>query len=170
MKTFAITLAAGMLAAGSVFAQSAPAPATSPLRGLYVGTSVDVSGEKLQESQGWSNSLTLGYGLNRNVAVEAVLSYNHSNSDRDVGQTAFANLLVGQPFGRVTPYALVGTGVGLSGSGNQYKDADALWNVGGCVAYNVTPNWQLDARYRYVDGWRTGREEHSVSLGVNYKF
>jgi outer membrane autotransporter protein len=65
----------------------------------------------------------------------------------------------------------VGAGVGLNGAGNHDKNADALWNVGGGVAYNVTRNWQLDARYRYVDGWQGGREaEHAVSLGVNYKF
>lgn len=168
MKTFVTTLIAGLLAAGSVLAQSAPAP--TPLRGLYVGASVDVSGEKLQESQTWGNSLSLGYELNRNVAVEAVLSYNYSNSKHDAGQTGFANLIVGQPFGRVTPYALVGTGVGLNGSGNHDKNADALWNVGGGVAYNVTRNWQVDARYRYIDGWRAGRDEHAASLGVNYKF
>jgi opacity protein-like surface antigen len=169
MKTFAITLAAGLMAAGSVFAQSAPAP--SPMRGFYVGASVDVGGTKPQESQTWGNSLALGYELNRNFAVEAVASYNYKNSSHDAGQTGFVNLIVGQSLGRVTPYVLVGAGVGLNGAGNHDKNADALWNVGGGVAYNVTRNWQLDARYRYVDGWQGGREaEHAVSLGVNYKF
>lgn len=173
MKTFAITLAAGLLAAGSVFAQSAPAqtPAASPLRGLYIGASVDAGGEKPQESRVWGNSLTLGYELNRNVAVEAVASYNYSDSKHDAGQTGFVNLVVGQPIGRFTPYVLAGAGVGVNGAGNHDKNPDALWNVGGGIAYNVTRNWQLDARYRYVDGFRDDRTyEHAVSLGVNYKF
>ena len=168
MKTFATTLAAALLVAGTAFAQNAPAPAT---RGLYVGASVDLGGARLEDAKTWGNSLTLGYELNRNFAVEAVASYNYSNSNHDAGQTGFVNLIAGQPIGRVTPYVLAGVGAGFNGAGNHDKNADGLWNVGGGVAYNVTRNWQLDARYRYVDGMRTGREsEQAVSLGVNYRF
>jgi opacity protein-like surface antigen len=179
MKTFAITLAAGLLAATTVFAQTptrtapaaAPAAAASPLRGLYVGASVDFGGASLDTARGWGNSLTVGYDVTRNIAVEAVLSQNYGTGAQNDGQTGFVNAVVGMPVGPITPYALVGVGAGIGGAGNADKDAEGLWNVGAGVTYNITRNWQLDARYRYVDAIAATRDaEQAVSLGVNYKF
>lgn len=178
MKTFAITLAAGLFAATAAFAQgparNAPAAApaaAAPLAGLYVGASVDFGGASLDNARGWGNSLTVGYQATRNIAVEAVLSQNYGTGTQNDGQTGFVNVVVGQGFGPVTPYVLVGAGAGIGGAGDADKDAEGLWNVGAGVAYNITRNWQLDARYRYVDAIAATRDaEHAVSLGVNYKF
>lgn len=177
MKTFAITLAAGLLATTMAFAQGparnapAAAPAAAPLAGLYVGASVDFGGASLDNARGWGNSLTVGYQATRNIAIEAVVSQNYGTGAQNDGQTGFINAVVGMPVGPITPYALVGVGAGIGGAGDADKDAEGLWNVGAGVAYNITRNWQLDARYRYVDAIATTREaEHAVSLGVNYKF
>lgn len=167
MKTFVTTLAAGLLASGVALAQ---APA-APLSGLYVGTSVDFGGAKLEDASGWSNSLTVGYNVTRNVAVEAVLAHSHGNGSQNDGQTGFINAVVGMPVGPVTPYALVGVGAGINGAGNRDKEAEGLWNVGAGVSYNVTRNWQVDARYTYADAIEATRTaSHAVSLGVNYRF
>jgi opacity protein-like surface antigen len=141
------------------------------MHGVYVGASLDASGERPQESRAWGNSLTVGYQLTRNIAIEAVGSYIYSTSSKDAGQTGFVNLVAGQRFGQFTPYVVAGTGVGFNGAGDSNSNADALWNIGGGVSYHLTRNWVLDARYSYVDGWRSGRDaEHAVSLGVNYRF
>lgn len=176
MKTFAITLAAGLFAATAAFAQgparTAPAAApAAPLVGLYIGTSVNFGGSSPDNARGWGNSLTVGYQATRNIAVEAVLSQTYGTGAQNDGQTGFVNAVVGMPVGPITPYALVGLGAGVGGAGNADKDAEGLWNVGAGVAYNITRNWQLDARYRYVDAIAATRDaEHAVSLGVNYKF
>lgn len=169
MKTFVTTLAAGLLASGVALAQAPAAPAA--LSGLYVGASVDFSGAQLDEARGWGNSLTVGYNVTRNIAVEAVLSHNYGTNGQTEGQTGFINTVVGMPVGPVTPYALVGVGAGFGALGDADKRAEGLWNVGAGVAYNVTRNWQVDARYRYVDAIDAVRTaEHAVSLGVNYRF
>ena len=177
MKTFAIALAAGLLTATTVLAQTparnAPAApaAAAPLAGLYIGTGVSLGGTNLETASGLGQSLTVGYQINRNIAVEGVLGYSYASGDRNDGQTGFINVVAGQAFGPVTPYALVGVGAGIGGAGNADKDAEGLWNAGAGVAYNVTRNWQVDARYRYVDAIAATRDaEHVVSLGVNYKF
>ena len=177
MKTFAIALAAGLLTATTVLAQTpartapAAAPAAAPLAGLYIGTSVSLSGTNLETASGLGQSLTVGYQVTRNIAVEGVLSHSYGSGAQNDGQTGFVNIVAGQAFGPVTPYALVGVGAGINGAGNTDKEAEGLWNVGAGVAYNVTRNWQIDARYRYVDAISATRDaEHAVSLGVNYKF
>jgi opacity protein-like surface antigen len=176
MKTFAIALAAGLLTATTVLAQTparapAAAPAAAPLGGLYIGTSVSLVGAELDTASGLGQSLTVGYQVTRNIGVEGVLSHSYGSGAQNDGQTGFVNVVAGQTFGPVTPYALVGVGAGINGVGNADKEAEGLWNAGAGVAYNITRSWQLDARYRYVDAIAATRDaEHAVSLGVNYKF
>lgn len=169
MKTFATALFTGLLITSVASAQTPAAP--TPLRGFYVGTSVNLSGTDLTESRDLGVSLTAGYSVTRNIAVEATLSHAFDDGSRAGGQTGFVNVVAGMPLGPVTPYVLAGAGVGVNGAGNSDKDPEGLWNVGAGVAYNVTRNWQVDARYRYIDAITATREaQHAVSLGVNYKF
>ena len=200
MKTLAITLAAGLMAAGSALAQNAdalnarqleqiraaaatPAPAPVAVREggrVYVGGSLGWGGAHLDDRAQWSNTLTVGYEFNKNFAVEASVDYmyqnsyttsNHKTKTHEAGQTAFVNAIAGYPIGRVTPYVLAGAGAGFNGAGDAHKDPEALWNVGGGLSYNLTNNWQLDARYRYIDAWTgTRAAEQAFSLGVNYRF
>lgn len=169
MKTFIATIFAGLLTTSAALAQAPAAPA--PLQGLYIGTSATFGGAELDNASGWGNALTVGYNVTRNIAVEGVLTYTHGVGRQNDGQSAFINVVAGQAFGSVTPFVLVGVGAGVNGAGDADKDAEGLWNVGAGVAYNVTRNWQVDARYRYVDAISAVRDaEHVVSLGVNYKF
>ena len=169
MKTFIATVFAGLLATSAAFAQATAAPA--PLQGLYIGTSATFGGTELDSASGWGNALTVGYNISRNIAVEGVLTYTHGVGRQNDGQSAFVNVVAGIPVGPITPYGVIGVGAGINGAGDADKDAEGLWNVGAGVAYNVTRNWQVDARYRYVDAISAVRDaEHVVSLGVNYKF
>jgi opacity protein-like surface antigen len=176
MKTFAIALVAGVLATAPAMAQNAPraaAPVATSGGNVYVGGSLGWGGAHLDDRAQWSNTLALGYELNKHLAVEATVDYNYKNSNAnlDAGQTAFVNLVAGYPVGRITPYVLAGTGAGFNGSGDHHKNTEALWNVGGGVAYNVTRRWQIDARYRHIDAWQGNRHaEQAFSLGVNYRF
>ena len=169
MKTFVTALFTGLLITSVASAQTPAAPA--PLSGFYVGTSVNLSGTDLSESRDTAVSLTAGYSVTRNIAVEATLAHAFDNGSRAGGQTGFVNVVAGMPVGPITPYVLAGAGVGVNGAGDSDKGMEGLWNVGAGASYNVTRNWQLDARYRYVDAISATREaEHVVSLGVNYKF
>lgn len=171
MKKIAIALAAVFLSTAPVLAQNAPV--ATPGGKVYVGGSLGWGGAHLDDRAQWSNTLSLGYEINKYLAVEAAVDYNYKNSNAhlDAGQTAFVNMIAGYPVGRLQPYVLAGTGAGFNGSGDHHKNTEALWNVGGGVAYNVTRNWQIDARYRHIDAWQGNRHaEQAFSLGVNYKF
>ena len=169
MKSFFTTLAAALLVTGTAVAQAPATPAT--LSGLYVGTAVNLQGTDLTEDRDTGTSLTVGYSFSRNIAVEGTLAHAFDNGNRRGGQTAFVNVVAGIPVGPITPYGVVGAGVGVNGAGDGDKGPEGLWNVGAGVAYNVTRNWQVDARYRYIDAVGATRDaEHVVSLGVNYKF
>lgn len=169
MKTFATALFTGLLITNVAMAQTPTTP--SPLRGFYIGTSVNLTGTDLSETRDTGISLTAGYNVARNIAVEATLSHTFDEGSRAGGQTGFVNVVAGMPVGPITPYVLAGAGVGVNGAGNSDKEMEGLWNVGAGVTYNVTRNWQVDARYRYIDAITATREaEHAVSLGVNYKF
>lgn len=172
MKIFAIALLAGLTAATTAMAQGAARSAPTAVQGVYVGGSLGWGGSDFANDGQLTNTLQLGYQVTRNVAVEASFDYTYSNSNSgDNGQAAFANLILGQPLGKVTPYVLAGAGSGVNGSGNRNGDAETLWNVGGGVKYSLTNNLSLDARYRYIDAWQGEREASQVvSLGVSYKF
>lgn len=152
-------------------APAAPAPAASEPR-LYAGLGVGYGGHDLANQNGtWSNQLTLGYNVNRYLAVEAVAAYDYGNSTRATGQTLVANALVGYDFGPVRPYALIGAGGGFGGQGNSNRDPDGIWNYGAGVAYAVNRSWQVDARYARVEGFRAEREgTDRFTVGVNYRF
>lgn len=145
-----------------------PAPASEPR--LYAGLSAGYGGTDLSNGT-WSNHLTLGYNVNRYLAVEAVAGYDYGDSTRQEGQTLVANALVGYNLGPVRPYALLGAGVGFDGQGNSNRDPDGIWNYGGGLALNVNRNWVVDARYTRTEGFREEREgSDRFTVGVNYRF
>jgi opacity protein-like surface antigen len=81
------------------------------------------------------------------------------------------NAIAGYPIRSVTPYVLAGTGWGFNGAGDKHKNTQTLWNVGGGMMVNLNRNWQLDARYRYVESWDGNRAaENLVGMGLNYRF
>jgi opacity protein-like surface antigen len=167
MKRFITALAITLSVTGTAMAQS-----TQSTPRVYLGGNLGMGGVHLDDRAQYTAGVVAGYNLNRFVAVEGNVNF-HVNNDhvRDDGQTAFANLVAGYPVGRTTPYVLAGVGAGFNGAGDSNNDPQALWNVGGGVAYRLTNNWSVDARYRYVDAWSGTRDaEHMLSLGVNYRF
>ena len=149
---------------------SVPATASEPR--LYAGLGVGYGGSDLSNQDGtWSNQLTLGYNVNRFLAIEAVAAYDYGDSTRDEGQTLMVNTLAGYSFGPVRPYAVIGVGAGFNGQGNSNRDPDGIWNYGAGVAFAINRNWQLDARYARVEGFRSEREgADRFTIGVNYRF
>jgi Opacity protein and related surface antigens len=101
------------------------------------------------------------------VRLEADYDYL-GNRHRDGLNLVTGNALFEYSFNRITPYALVGTGVVF----NEFGNREGVYNVGGGVRYNVTSNVEVDGRYRYVDTINQTRRdgEHVTTLGVNYKF
>ena len=159
-------------------ATPAPVPAAAPasqasavrLNGLYAGLTTGYGGAHWDSGQ-WSTGVAIGYELNKYLAVEASADYVFGRGNHEAGQTVFVNAIAGYPIGRVTPYALAGTGWGFNGAGDHHKATQSLWNVGGGLAVNLNRNWQLDGRYRYVEAWDGNRAaEQLVGVGVNYKF
>jgi outer membrane immunogenic protein len=120
-----------------------------------------------------------GYEVNPFLRLEGSFLNRFSRGDVTSGQMATANV-IGQytvPGTAFTPYVLGGVGYGWNVYGNPVNSGGAaLWNIGGGVRYAVNANWEVDARYRYVQQFKSyvpsGNKlnENIVTLGVNYRF
>ncbi len=150
---------------------TAPAPAVSPLAGVYVG---GFAGSNFRDATDYQVGGVLGYQFRRNWAAELTYDYNQLNNRTD-GQMVMANVVYGRTVGQtgITPYALVGAGMGWNNLGVSNTGSNvALYNVGGGVRYSVTSNVDLDARYRYVGAFddSLGTNYNVVTGGINVRF
>ena len=149
---------------------SAPA-AASPLTGVYVG---GFAGSNFRDATDYQVGGVLGYQFRRNWAAELTYDYNQLNNRTD-GQMVMANVVYGRTVGQtgITPYALVGAGMGWNNLGVSNTGSNlALYNVGGGVRVSVTSNVDLDARYRYVGAFNDalGGNYNVVTGGINVRF
>ncbi len=147
------------------------APAVSPLAGVYVG---GFAGSNFRDATDYQVGGVLGYQFRRNWAAELTYDYNQLNNRTD-GQMVMANVVYGRTVGQtgITPYALVGAGMGWNNLGVSNTGSNlALYNVGGGVRYSVTSNVDLDARYRYVGAFddSLGANYNVVTGGINVRF
>jgi outer membrane immunogenic protein len=120
-----------------------------------------------------------GYEVNPFLRLEGNFVNRFSNGNLPSGQAVTANVIgqytiSGTGF---TPYVLGGVGYGWNIYGDPTSnDGAALWNIGGGVRYALNANWEVDARYRYVQQFKSyvpsGEKlnENIVTLGVNYRF
>lgn len=148
-----------------------PVPSASPLTGVYVGAN---AGSNFRDTTDYQVGGIVGYQFRPNLAAELTYDYMQLNNRTD-GQMVMGNVVYSRALGQtgITPYALVGAGVGWNvlgerGTGNNLT----LYNVGGGVRLNVAQNVDLDARYRYVGAFddSLNGNYHVVTGGLNYRF
>jgi opacity protein-like surface antigen len=137
--------------------------------GVYVGAAAATQGHSVEDAQ-WGGTATVGYRVNRFLAVEALGDFTAQTETQRGGQAVFANVTAGYPLGPVVPYVLVGAGYGFNALADAANDPQALWNAGVGVAYNLSANWQVDARYRRVEAFSGDVTADRVTLGLNYRF
>ena len=147
------------------------APVASPLTGVYVGAN---AGSNFRDTTDYQVGGILGYQFNRNLAAELTYDYNQLNNRTD-GQMVMGNVVYSRQLGQtaLTPYVLVGAGVGWTALGMRDTGSNlALYNVGGGVRLNVVRNVDLDARYRYVGAFDDSLNGnfHAVTGGLNFRF
>jgi opacity protein-like surface antigen len=150
---------------------TAPAPVASPLTGVYVGAN---AGSNFRDTTDYQVGGILGYQFNRNLAAELTYDYMQLNNRTD-GQMVMGNVVYSRQLGQtaLTPYVLVGTGMGWNALGVRNTGSNlALYNVGGGVRLNLVRNVDLDARYRYVGAFddSLNGNYHAVTGGLNYRF
>ena len=143
--------------------------ASAQSTGIYVGAAAAVQGQSVPDSQ-WGGTATVGYRLNRYLAVEGMAEFSAESSTARAGQALFGNVVAGYPVGAFTPYALVGAGYGFNGMGDANSDPQELWTAGVGVSYNITDRWQLDARYRRIESFNGDLTADRVTVGVNFRF
>lgn len=179
-----ILTALALVASTAAFAGDLPSRKTAPLPPTdrpavelpyYVGVNVggDIGGQGA-----FSGGAVAGWTPFRFLSVEAGYDFQYPNSSYGLtGKTDYKNQLTisalpqytfnNVPF---TAYALAGIGY----SWNAVTRDNAIYQVGGGVKYNVARNWDVDARYRYVNSFNEGvnsaKPENRLTLGVNYRF
>ena len=106
-----------------------------------------------------------GYEFHKYGRLEA--TYDHMFMTSSWNMDTLGMNLIGQiPTGTfVTPYALVGMGYQWQNGINQGN-----WTVGGGVRAEVTKNFDIDLRYRYIQGMWNQTNNNFVGIGTNFKF
>jgi len=164
-------------------AAAAPAVSTSAFNlsgwyaGGYIGGNFDDTNKFKYDNTPKVLGGVAGYQWNKYLRTEATLDYNTkaAPTTTKTGETVFANAVVGYPVGfGVTPYLLAGVGYGW-GSWDKAVGTNSertLYAIGGGVRYDITKAFEIDGRYRYIDGLTTQKfdNNHVVTVGVNYKF
>jgi opacity protein-like surface antigen len=184
---FALVAGASVAFAADLPSKSAPA-APSPvstsafdLSGWYVGGFAGGNFAKWSSIDLNTTSKVFGgvagYEWNKYLRTELTADYNTQTTPTttSAGQTVFANATVGYPVGfGFTPYVLGGVGYGW-GSWDRIVGTNkdrTLYNIGGGIRYDIARNWELDARYRYIQSLTDNKFNNNqiVTMGVNYKF
>jgi opacity protein-like surface antigen len=154
-------------------AATVPASGSSlGLSGVYLGAN---AGSNFRDGQDYVLGGVVGYQFHRNFAGELTYDYARMAGGGD-GQMVMGNLVASQRLSilPITPYALVGAGVGWNAYGSTNDGGNtALYNVGGGVRINLVKNVDLDARYRYVGAFNTNESsyaQHVVTGGLNIRF
>ena len=164
-------------------AAAAPAVSTSAfnLSGWYAGGFVGGNFDDTNKFE-YDNTPKVfggvaGYQWNKYIRTEATFDYTTkiSPSTTKDGQTAFGNAVVSYPVGfGVSPYILAGVGYGWGAWDKVVgtNDDRTLYNIGAGLRYDLTKSFEIDGRYRYIDGLTAKKfdNNHVVTLGVNYKF
>lgn len=161
--------AAGSAFAGSAFAADVPSRTVPlpPVRPAFVEPQFYVGafagGSVNHDTRAGLNA---GWQPNPFMRVEALYDYGWRNNSAYNSNSLVGNVIAQYPFGRVTPYALAGTGYRWT------KDRDeAIWNVGGGLRYSITTNVEADLRYRYISNYSgTKTNDNVVTFGLNYRF
>lgn len=164
-------LRAGQAPVATVAPTVAPLPVTaSPTTGFYVGAN---AGSNFRTGSDYQVGGSVGYQFTPNYAVEATYDYN--SMTRGNGQAVMVNGVYSRRVGtsRVTPYALVGAGMGWDNLGVSRTGSNAaLYNVGTGVRVNLVGAVDFDARYRYMAPFDStaGYTQHVLTGGLRVNF
>jgi opacity protein-like surface antigen len=106
-----------------------------------------------------------GYEFSKYGRVEA--TYDHMFMTSSYNMDVLGMNLVGQiPTGTfVTPYALAGMGYQWQNGINQ-----GMFNVGAGLRMEVTKQFDVDLRYRYIQGLYNQTNNNFVGIGTTFKF
>lgn len=137
--------------------------------GFYIGAASAVQGRTVDNAQ-WGGTFSTGYRFNRYLGTEALVDFTAGTSGLRSNQTVFGLVTAGYPIGSVTPYVLTGVGYGFSGFSVNRNDPRSLWTVGAGVTYDMSDRWQLDARWRRIDGFTRTDHVDRFTFGVNFRF
>ena len=147
-------------------------PLNSDRKGFFVGASI---GSSTTEQSRIDLGVNAGYQFGQYVRVEA--DYGYGVRTTGDAQTLMVNAIAQYriPDTTLTPYVLVGTGVGFSNyTSARSGDVVGLYNVGVGARVALNKNVELDARYRYVEPFNVSesgiKQENRVTVGLNYRF
>lgn len=143
----------------------APLAREAPTANFWVGLNTGGNvADGINVNTPWAVGAVAGYnvlGVGPVVlGVEGTYDYKKGNTHDVVG-----NVIASVPFGKITPYVLVGAGYRWDNLKNE-----KIWNVGGGLKYAVYRNIEVDARYRRVEDWDRASHDDRATLGVNFKF
>ena len=147
-----------------------PAPLFTQLNN-YVGVNVGVD---TADHTVYSGGIAVGTNVLPYLAVEAAYDFGYQKdkikTKHEKQNELFVNAIPQYkiPGMDVTAYVLGGVGYDW----DSIAKNRALYNVGGGVKYDFARNFDIDARYRYVDSLneKLKIEDNRFTLGVNYKF
>jgi opacity protein-like surface antigen len=147
-----------------------PAPLFTQLNN-YAGVNI---GMDTADHTVYSGGIAVGTNVLPYLAVEAAYDFGYQKDKikgkREIQNELFVNAIPQYkiPGMDVTAYFLGGVGYDWS----SVKKNHALYNVGGGVKYDFARNFDVDARYRYIDSLdeKFKVEDNRFTLGVNYKF
>jgi opacity protein-like surface antigen len=150
-----------ILALAFILATSVSASAQNFYAGVNAGGVVT---DQYNFDAPWSFGAVLGWNLYKvgpfATAIEGTFDY-----DKNKTKTSVINIVPSFALGPVTPYVLGGVGYRMS-----VLNDEAVYNWGGGIKYNLTKNFEVDARWRRIDNFDNNSKDDRATLGVNYKF
>ena len=174
MNKILLTMAALFGMTTAAMAQTKPVVSTNvDQAGLYVGGFV---GSSMGERDRVTAGVNAGYQFNRFLRAEATLDQTWKTGVGG-GARLMANA-IGQyriPGTTLTPYVLAGMGYGFDSLGSVRKGIGVpQWNVGAGLRVAVSERVDLDARYRFIEGFNSrtphDRSTNLITVGAAYKF
>jgi opacity protein-like surface antigen len=171
--TLAILVAAATTAAATDLPSKKIPTSPAPLftQSNYVGVNIGVDSA---DHTVYSGGIAVGTNVLPYLAVEAAYEFGYQkdkiHGKHEKTNELFVNAIPQYkiPGTDLTAYVLGGVGYGW----DSVAKNRALYNVGGGVKYDFARNFEVDARYRYVDAIdeKMKIEDNRFTLGVNYKF
>jgi len=178
MKRTFTTLAILVVAATSAVASDLPSKTIpTPPAPLFTQTSYYVGvnvGADTANHTVYTGGISVGTNVLPYLAVEAAYDFGYQkdkvHGKNDKQNELFLNAIpqFKIPGTDLTAYALGGVGYDW----DSIAKNRALYNAGGGLKYEFARNFDVDARYRYVDAIdsKVKIEDNRFTLGVNYKF
>jgi opacity protein-like surface antigen len=153
-------------------APAAPLPILTQETSFYVGG--NLGGNLREDAQVYSGGVVAGYTVMPFFVIEGTYDFsrpqNKVHGEYNYGNMVAVNVVPQYklPLMPVTIYALGGVGYRW----NTQTDNQAVYNIGAGVKYEVIKNFDVDVRYRRIEGFNSSARnpEDRGTIGLNYKF